>query len=100
MGEGDGAERQAKVHSFKLRRPKRATDDEAEVLPAGPPLLKELAEPSRVRAVAAYIKQADERPLRDPSSDHLLLAHLNQVQPGVAAEQLRVVLDVVSEGRA
>ena len=37
---------------------------------------------------------------RDPLGHLLVLAHLDELDPRVAGEQLLVVLDVVGEGRA
>ena len=45
------------------------------------------------------MQQRDERAVRQPARDLLILADLDQLEPGVAGDQLLVVLDVVGEGR-
>ena len=87
------------VHDLE-RQPERPADHEAEVAAALPPLLQEASERRRVVLRAPRIEQRDEGALRDPAGDLLVLAHLDELDAGVAGEELPVVLDVVREGWA
>jgi len=99
VGQRERAEREAVVDVVE-RESVRTADDEAEVAPALAPLLQEAAERLRVVLGPARVEQRDERALRQPAAHLLVLAHLDELDPRMAREQLLVVLDVVGEGRA
>ena len=92
-------DRQAEVDLVDLE-PVRPADHEAEVTATLAPLFQERTESERVHVLAIAVKQRQERAIGDPSPDLLVLAHLHQLQPRVAREQLLVVLHVVGKGWA
>ena len=92
------AQREAVVDALQLDA-LRAADHEAHVAPLLAPLLEELGEPLAVEGLAIAIQQRHERAVRQPAADLLVLAQLDQLQAGMAREQLLIVLDVVREGR-
>src|SRR4051794_17746099 len=93
------AEAEAHVAALEVEAP-RTADDEAEVAAGLPALLEEAAELDRVVFVAVGREKDDEGALRDAAVDALVLAHLDQLEAGVAGEELLVVLDVVRVRRA
>src|SRR3954451_10377483 len=88
------AERDAHVAALEVE-PAWPPDHEAEVAARLAPLLEELAELDRVELAAVAREQAYERALGDAPVDALILAHLDQLESGVAGEHLLVMLDVV-----
>src|SRR3954470_19967585 len=94
MGQRHLAERDAHVAAVEIE-PARPADHEAEVATRLAALLEELAERDRVEFPAFAREEADERAVRDPPVDALVLTHLDQLEPRVAGEHLLVVLDVV-----
>jgi hypothetical protein len=73
------------------------SDHEAEIASAAPAVLEEAAELDRVELVTGGVEQRHERPVRQPTPDRLVLADLDQLEAGVASDQLLVVLDVVGK---
>ncbi len=93
------AEREPMVDRVE-REPERAADDEADVAAGLAPLLQKRGERDRVALLPAGGERRDERPVGDPACHLLVLAHLHQLDAGMAGKQLLVVLDVVGERRA
>ena len=81
-------------------------------VPNGPPITKQTsrppwrrssrnaAKPSEECSRARRVEQHDVGALGDPALERLVLAHLDDLDPRLAAQQLLVVLDVVGERRA
>src|SRR3954471_17198025 len=86
------AERDAHVAALEVE-PAWPPDHAAEVAARLAALLAERAELERVEPAAAPREQAYERALGDSAVDALVLARLDQLEPGVAGEHLLVMLD-------
>jgi hypothetical protein len=97
VGKGEAAERQPVVDTLKLEPTERASDHEAEVAAAGAAPLEESAEFDGAERLPVDVEQRDERALRDARRDACVRADLDQLEPGVAAEQLGVMGDVINE---
>jgi len=100
VGEGQRSERQSHVDALKLGHAERSPDYETQVEPARPPRFEKLAERRGVRCNPADVKQTHERTLRDSPHGLFVLTYLNQLKPGVAAQQLHIMGYVVGERRA
>ncbi len=99
VGQGQLTERQAMVNGLQIKS-ERPSDHEADIpttLTAG---LQEAAESDRIGLLTITVQQRDISPRRDPANNRLVLADLDQLQAGVADQQLPVVLDVICERRA
>src|SRR3954454_19982448 len=94
VGQRHPAERQAHVAALEVE-PARAADHEAEVAAGLAALPEGAAEPDRVELLAVAREQGDEGAVGDAPVDALVLADLDQLEPGVSGQQLLVVLDVV-----
>ena len=81
-------------------QPERSADHEAQVPPALAPLLQPTAERHRIDLLPLSLEQRDERPLGDPATHVIVLAHLDQLDLDVTGEQLLIMLDIVGERRA
>jgi hypothetical protein len=99
MRERQAAEREAVVDRFEVEA-ERTADDEADVTTALAAILQKASERRRVVLLAVRGEQRDERALRDAARDLLILADLDQLDPGMTREQLLVMLHVVGERRA
>jgi hypothetical protein len=99
VGQRDRTEREAVVDLVQVET-ERTSDHEAQIAPARPPLLEELAESQRIHHLAVAVQQRDERPLRNPPCHVPILADLDQFEPRVPRNQLLVVVDVVYKRRA
>jgi Protein of unknown function (DUF3467) len=97
--ERQAAEREPVVDRIEVEA-ERAADDEADVTTALAAILQKASERRRVVLLAVRCEQRDERALRDAACDLLVLADLDQLDPGMAREQLLIVLHVVGERRA
>jgi hypothetical protein len=75
----------------------RPADDEAEIAATAPAILEKAAEGHGVELLALDVEQRHKCPWRQPPQDAFVLAHLDELEPGVAADQLLVVLDIVRE---
>ena len=87
------------VDPLELQPSERPSDHEAEVAPAGATLLEEFAELNGVKRLPVDIEQRNEGAFRDARGDACVLAHLDQLEPRVTAEQLGVMGDVIDERR-
>ena len=96
MGQRDRSEREPVVHVAQIEAV-RASDHEAQVKPGLAALLQEAAEGDRVERLAVAVEQRDERAIGDPLRHPLVLSDLDQLEAGVAGQQLLVVLDVVGK---
>ena len=75
----------------------RAADHEAEVAPRLAALLQPPREGLGVVGLAVEAQQRDERPVGDPPRGRFVLADLDELQARVAAQQPRIMIDVVDE---
>jgi Protein of unknown function (DUF3467) len=96
--QGQLTQRQAMVDVLELE-PERTADHEAEVAPALAARLHEPAELHRVHVLAVAMQKRHECPIREPPCHLLILAHFDQLEPGVPGDQLLVMLHVVGERR-
>jgi hypothetical protein len=78
-------------------KPKRAADHKAQIESALPAALEELAERDRVKRFPTPMQQRHERPLGQSPVQLIILAHLDQLDPGAAPDQLLIVIDVIHE---
>ncbi len=99
MRERHRTERQAVVDRRQIES-ERAADDEADVAARLPAVFQKCGERRGVVLLPLGVEQRDERALGDPSRDLLVLAHLHQLDPRVAGQQLLVMLHVIGERRA
>jgi hypothetical protein len=76
-----------------------APHHETQIQAAPAALLHEAAQGNRVELLASAVEQGDVGPLRESPSDLLILANLDQFDPGVAGQELLIVLDIIGEGR-
>src|SRR5918994_646843 len=98
VGQRHPAEREPRVAAVEVEAT-RAADDEAEIAAVLPALLQPAAQLHGVELAAVACEQHEVVPFRDPLRHPLVLAHLDQLEPRVARDQLAVVLHVVLEGR-
>jgi hypothetical protein len=76
-----------------------ATDHEAEVAAGLPALLHPARKGNGVEVLAVRGQQNQVLALRNPALHLLLVAQLDELGPGMAGEQLLVVLDIVGKWR-
>ena len=74
-------------------------EHEADVQHTLAAILEEGAEADAVVGAPVTVEQHDEAALGNPAGDLLVLANLDQLQPGMPGDQALVVLDVVGVGR-
>jgi Protein of unknown function (DUF3467) len=75
----------------------RTSDHEAQIAPTPATLLQKAAELQGIQLLTLTVQQRHECSLGYPPSNVLVLAHLDQLQPGMPGEELLVVLDVIRE---
>src|SRR3954447_293177 len=98
VGHRQRPEREAVVGALELEAV-RAADDEAQVAAAHAAVLEEAAEAHAVERLAGDRQERHEGALGDAALDALVLADLDELEPGMAREQLLVVGDVFGERR-
>jgi hypothetical protein len=94
MGQRHPPERQAVLDGVELEAI-GAAYHEAQIAPALTPRLEKAAEGHRVQLLTAAVEQGHERPLRKAAYHALVLAALDELEPGVSGQQLLVMLDVI-----
>ena len=99
VGQGHFAQGEAVIDSLEVK-PVRPPDHEAQIPAALAVLLQKAAEGDGVKLVTSAVQERDKGPLGQSLSDPLILADLDQFHPGVAGQQLLIVLDVIGERRA
>ncbi|MEA2147836.1 MAG: hypothetical protein QOG59_3423 [Solirubrobacteraceae bacterium] len=94
MGQGHPPERKAVLDRVELEAV-RAAHDEAQIASALTARLEKAAEGHRIHLLAAAVEQGHERSLRKPAHYALVLANLDELEPGMTGQQLLVMLDII-----
>lgn len=97
VGQRQLPEREAMIDVLEFE-PKRPADHEAEVPPALPALLEKPAEGHRIELLSGAVEQRYEGPVGQAPSHVLVLPDLDNLDSGMARQQLVVMLVIVGEG--
>ena len=98
VGQGEATEGEPVIDPVELE-PLGAAHHEARIAPALAALLEEGGEALGVVLLPTAVQQGDESAVGKAAPDLLVLTQLDELEPGVAGQQLLVVLDVVCIGR-
>ncbi len=86
VGQRHRAQRKLRIHAPQRRRSERSADHEGEVNAGLAALVDEGAEGEAVVCPPLGGQQHRERTVRDPPHDGIRVAHLHELQAGVAGE--------------